>query len=113
MDSGDDLEMALQNGKSTLVTYFVESSTGSGHMTASVIYGSYALQQGWQLHTVQILGIKHMPTKISINGEAVSLSAKAIFHPAKLFLKIHGLDLPVGKEFELVWETTLSADILL
>jgi hypothetical protein len=43
----------------------------------------------------------------------VSLSAKAIFHPAKLFLEIHGLDLPVGKEFELVWETTSSADILL
>jgi alpha-D-xyloside xylohydrolase len=112
LDSGDDLEMVLQNGKSTLVTYFVEASTGSGHMTASVIYGSYALQQGWQLHTVQILGIKHMPTEISINGEPVSLSAKAVFHPAKLFLEIHGLDLPVGKEFELVWETS-SADILL
>jgi hypothetical protein len=47
---------------------------------------------------MKILGTKHKPTKISINGNLVPPKVKAIFPPTNGLLEIHGLDLPMGKD---------------
>jgi hypothetical protein len=47
---------------------------------------------------MKILGTKHMPTLISINGNLVPPKVKAIFPPTNALLEIHGLDLPMGKD---------------
>jgi hypothetical protein len=48
---------------------------------------------------MKILDTKHMPTKISINGNLVPSKVKAIFLPTNALLEIHGLELTMGKDF--------------
>jgi len=78
------------------VTFFVKGKNSMG-IGGNVLHGSYALQHGWQLDTIKILGTKYMPTKIRINGNLVPPKVKAIFPPTNALLEIHGLYLPMGK----------------
>lgn len=106
LDNGIDVEMEVQHGKSTIVRYYAEHSETKGILLGRVIYGEYALQEGWKVETVKILGIAAEPTNISINGEDVTSSVKITFHSTVPSIELSGLGLPVGKDFELKWESS-------
>lgn len=100
LDNGVDLEMDIREGSSTFVQYFAERDAGS--LVGRVIAGEYALAQGMVLQNVKLLGVSKAPKRVVVNGDTVV--EKATFDGELQSLEIWGLNVPVGKDFEMKWE---------
>ena len=105
LDSGDDVEMEIRKGKSTFVKFFAQQSEAKGSLVSKVVSGHYALRENWSIQTIVILGANRAPTSLTINGEPVLSSVSTMFDDAVPSITISCLNLPVGKDFELNWNT--------
>lgn len=106
LDNGDDVEMVIRKDRSTFVQFVGQQSAERGVVTSKVVSGNYAIQQGLIVQTVVILGANQAPSGIRING--VSADVSVVFDAAVPSLTISGLNLAIGREFEIQWSTPTS-----
>jgi alpha-D-xyloside xylohydrolase len=99
----------IRKGRSTFVRFVGQQSEQRGVLSSKVVSGDYAVKEKLVIQTVIILGANGAPTAMRINGERVdSSSVTSSFDSATPSLKISGLSLSVGSEFELQWTTQSS-----
>lgn len=107
VDDDDQVQMEVKDGTATFVKYQAFRSNGRYVLKAEVTEGAYALQQGLMLQTVSVLGVHSHPAGVLINGRLAA--AKVAFDDAGSNLTITNLNLPIGKNFEVTWDSTTRA----
>jgi hypothetical protein len=104
LDSGDDIVIGIEQGKSSFITFIAKVEGGCGILTSQVVEGDYAKEQGWIIETVMILGFDKLPNSVSINSVSVTSSIHITLTKDIPSLELSGLKLYVGESFELEWK---------
>eukprot|EP00249_Psilotum_nudum_P012649 c238_g1_i1 orf=186-2897(+) len=103
MDDGEEIDMEVATGKSTVIDFEASRSNEGIHISSTVTSPDFALNGGWTVQTVTVLGSSSSPSNILINGNPASSSLNVtVSYPV---VEISGLSLPIGNPFKISWET--------
>jgi len=109
VDDDDELQMEVKDGTATYVRYQAVRSRGRYMLTGEVTEGAYALAQGLTLQTVSVLGAQASPaSSVLVNGKVAGAATTVQFNHADSSLTINNLNLPIGKNFQVTWDSTSS-----
>ncbi|GLJ09405.1 hypothetical protein SUGI_0108790 [Cryptomeria japonica] len=124
LDGGEDLDMKLEDGKSTYVKLYGESDGKKVRVWTEVQMGQFALDEEWIVDKIIVLGhsssTHSSPSVFELNGEIYSSSTFGFTysslpssknddnHVGNSALELSGLALPIGKDFDLSWTITTS-----
>lgn len=100
LDNGDDITMKLEQNKSTLITFEAILTDKSGTLKSQVKHGEYALQGGWIIDHIVLLGVKELPT-IFFNKTVIDTKVETIGDSG---IHISHLGHPLGEPLDLVWD---------
>lgn len=104
LDEGEETDMVSTPGKSTLVLYSAVLSLSQGSLQARVgATASYALDQGYLLQTVTLLGVPYLPTKLTINDTHPASQVRVSYDSSLFRAVVSGLNLPVGSDLDISW----------
>ncbi|XP_022868169.1 alpha-xylosidase 1-like [Olea europaea var. sylvestris] len=127
LDEDELPEMELGNGYSTYVDFSATVSKGTVKVWSDVQENKFALEKGWIIEKVTVLGLKGIggALEIKIDGNPVDDISKVEFitaghkYPDKLeegsdkmksvMVDVKGLELPVGKKFSISWKMGIKA----
>lgn len=106
LDDDAQLRMEVSPGKGTLIK--LEATRKDGHyvLKSLVTEGSYAAKQRLMLQSIAVLGVASQPYSVRINGKLTS--AKVKMNATTNLMELSGLNIPIGKSFELAWKTMHS-----
>lgn len=121
LDEDELPEMKLGNGKSTYMDFYATTSNGTVKIWSEVQESKYALDKGWYIEKVTVLGLNGIGGAFEIlsDGTKVDVTSKVQFateehkyidkledggHKKSMMLDIKGLELPIGKNFALSWK---------
>ena len=110
LDNGEEVHMELKENKSSLVTFKAHVENGNGVLKSHVKHGEFALQEGWIIDHVVVLGggvdtAAASSFAVSLNGDVIKVDSnvsQVISHEGSK-LHISALGLPLGTPFELKW----------
>lgn len=122
LDDDELPEMKLGNGYSTYVDFYASVSKGKVKVWSGVQESKFALEKGWFVEKVSVLGLNGIggALEIEVDGIAavdtsnVEFTATEHKFPDRLedvndemkksmMLEVRGLKLPVGKKFAMSW----------
>ncbi|XP_024517858.1 alpha-xylosidase 1-like [Selaginella moellendorffii] len=99
LDSGEDLEMKLEQGSATLVEFAAKKVGNRLSVKSRVSYGEFALQQKWIISKVVVLGLGSFALEKQqqelVNGK--TLLPQSADHVEE----VNELNLPLGKPFHI------------
>ncbi|GLT91796.1 hypothetical protein SLE2022_096680 [Rubroshorea leprosula] len=124
LDNDELPEMKLGNGYSTYVDFYANIKQGSVKLWSEVQEGKFALDKGWIIDTVTVLGVGGSTdaSSLEIDGTPVATTGASSIkfnsveqnHLQELedgagaqktmMVEIHGLKFPVGKNFAMSWK---------
>ncbi|KAI3840383.1 hypothetical protein MKW92_035558 [Papaver armeniacum] len=121
LDDDELPEMKLGNGYSTYIDFYATVNEKTVKVWSDVQEGKYALQKGWTIEKVTVLGLDGIGESLAvdIDGMPVSdmssaeFSASDLYHLEKLegdtkkkgmMVEVKGLELPLGKKFSMSWK---------
>ena len=123
LDDDELPEMSLGNGYSTYVDFHATVENKTVKVWSEVMEGKYALQKGWIVENVKILGLNGIGESfhLEVGGNSVSdvsnvelIASEQRIYTDKLedggdtrksmMIEVQGLDLPVGKNFAMSWK---------
>lgn len=117
LDNDELPEMKLGGGSSTYVDFYATLSKGQVKLWSEVQEGQFALQNGWIVQKVSVLGLGGTgASDLEIDGAAenveMSVSPQNFLAPlsdggdakSSLLVEIGGLKLPLGKNFAMSWK---------
>ncbi|GER29881.1 alpha-glucosidase [Striga asiatica] len=130
LDEDELPEMRLGNGRSTYVEFHAKVSDGTVKVWSEVEESEYALEKGWIVERVIVLGLSGTGAgsgveievdekAVNNGGSKVEMSAKRHEHLVELgedegerrssvMVEIKGLELALGKKFSLSWKMGIS-----
>ncbi|XP_027366082.1 alpha-xylosidase 1-like isoform X2 [Abrus precatorius] len=119
LDDDELPEMQLGNGYSTYIDLHASIKEGMVKVWSQVQDGKFALDKGWVIDTINVLGLKgngSLPT-IKMDGEPsmgvsnvqISTSEQKYLHGQGdtekiLMVGLKGLNIPLGKNFAMTWK---------
>ncbi|XVF43046.1 hypothetical protein PTKIN_Ptkin02bG0009400 [Pterospermum kingtungense] len=128
LDDDELPEMKLGNGYSTYVDLYATVKNGSVKLWSEVQEGKFALEKGWTIQKVIVLGLDGSggPSALEINGSPVVAGASNVELSSTgqnhlqdlqngqekvnyLMVQVTGLNLPVGKNFEMSWKVGVQS----
>ncbi|GAV73971.1 Glyco_hydro_31 domain-containing protein, partial [Cephalotus follicularis] len=119
LDNDELPDMKLGNGFSTYVNFFSTISQGTVKVWSEVQEGKFALDKGWIIGKVTVLGLSGSggASALEIDGkpvEGIRLNASQQKHQdggekKSLMVQIDGLNVPVGKKFTMSWKMGIKA----
>ncbi|XP_047340734.1 alpha-xylosidase 1-like [Impatiens glandulifera] len=125
LDEDELPEMRLGNGYSTYVDFYAGVDDGGAvKIWSEVTESKYALENGWIIEKVTVLGLKGIGGSVSleIDGEEVLDTSKLTFNETEMkfphdveeggegnkvksmMVEVKGLELPLGKKFKMSWK---------
>ncbi|KAM3328383.1 alpha-xylosidase 1 [Capsicum galapagoense] len=121
LDEDELPEMKLGNGKSTYMDFYATATNGTVKIWSEVQESKYALDKGWYIEKVTVLGLNAIGGAFEIlsDGTKVEDTSKVAFaseehkyidkledggHKKSMMLDIKGLELPIGKNFAMSWK---------
>ncbi|XVF03407.1 hypothetical protein REPUB_Repub04eG0258700 [Reevesia pubescens] len=119
LDNDELPEMKLGNGYSTHVDLYSSLDQGSVKVWSEVQEGKFALDKGWTIEKVTVLGLGGSgdTSGLEINGSPVVAGASNIELSSveqnhledgqdkkSLMVEVTGLNLPIGKNFAMSWK---------
>ncbi|XP_059316976.1 alpha-xylosidase 1-like isoform X2 [Lycium ferocissimum] len=121
LDEDELPEMKLGNGQSTYIDFYATTRNGTVKIWSEVQESKYALDKGWYIEKVTVLGLNRIGGAFEIlsDGTKVEDTSKVQFateehkyidkledgsHKKSMMLDIQGLELPVGKNFAMSWK---------
>ncbi|KAF2311113.1 hypothetical protein GH714_019569 [Hevea brasiliensis] len=125
LDNDELPEMKLGNGYSTYVHLYATTNQGTVKVWSKVEEGKFALQKGWIIEKVTVLGLdgSGQPSALEVNGNPVVGASKVglssmeqKYHEdvqvgdikKSVAVEVSGLDIPVGKDFSMSWKMGTS-----
>ncbi|XP_009602359.1 alpha-xylosidase 1-like [Nicotiana tomentosiformis] len=127
LDDDELLEMKLGNGHSTYIDFYATASNRTVKLWSEVQEGKFALDKGWFIEKVIVLGTNGTDRafEINVDGQPIEDTSKVQFITAEqkyidnsedggdkgksMMMDIHGLELPLGKNFVMSWKMGSSA----
>ncbi|XP_060214863.1 alpha-xylosidase 1-like isoform X2 [Lycium barbarum] len=121
LDEDELPEMKLGNGQSTYIDFYATTRNGTVKIWSEVQESKYALDKGWYIEKVTVLGLNRIGGAFEILSDGTKLedTSKVQFateehkyidkledgsHKKSMMLDIQGLELPVGKNFAMSWK---------
>ncbi|XP_051144769.1 alpha-xylosidase 1-like [Andrographis paniculata] len=126
LDDDELPEMKIGNGKSTYLDLYATIGNGSVKVWSEVQESKFALDNGWIIEKVTVLGLKGNPSGLTIevdgketrNARRVEVSmtehdvyeeeSRSYGKSKNVMVEIKGLELLVGKKFALTWKMGLG-----
>ncbi|KAF5745269.1 putative alpha-glucosidase [Tripterygium wilfordii] len=127
LDDDELPEMKLGNGYSTHVDFYATVSQGSVKVWSEVQEGKFALDKGWKIEKVTVLGLggNGVVSSLEIDGHAVAGGSDIEFSSSEqqykeeqegngdsktsVMVEVNGLELMVGKNFVMTWKMGVQA----
>lgn len=109
IDDDDTILMEIKDGTGTFVTFKATRSHGQYVLKAHVKEGAYAVKQGLMLQTVSVLGVQAAPSSVKVNGKFEPINV--IFDEKSMSLTLTNLNLPIGKNFKVTWDSSGSSAV--
>lgn len=118
LDSGEDVDMKIAEGKSTYVDFSAESDGKKVRLVSQVESGSYGLSQGWVVEKLMILGLSksHLSSQIAFQLDGKPFTSSSFTYSVQplsssaeqsqgggAIMELNGLALPVGRNIDLSW----------
>lgn len=103
LDDDSQMNMAITERLSSYVKLEAIRTDGHYVLRSIVTRPEYALEQGLVINTVSVLGVQSQPFSVRVNGRLAAVEVKVDANAS--LMELSGLHLPVGEEFELVWNT--------
>lgn len=121
LDDDELPEMKLGNGYSTYIDFYATVSGGKVKIWSDVQESKFALEKGWILEKVTVLGLNGITSayEVEVDGivadtSKVEMSATEHVYLEELeeggnrmksvMVEVNGLDLPIGKNFAMSWK---------
>lgn len=126
LDEDELPEMKLGNGQSTYIDFYAKTSNGTVKIWSEVQESKYAMDKGWSIEKVTVLGLDRIggAFEILVDGTQVTDTSNVQFTTEEhkyidkleeggdkrksMMLDIQGLELPVGKNFVMSWKMGIS-----
>jgi alpha-D-xyloside xylohydrolase len=104
LDNGEEIDMELKANKSSLVSFEAHTENGSGMLKSHVKHGEFALQEGWIVEHLVILGVgaDNATSSVVVHLNKHLYSTSNVSREGST-LHFSGLALPLGTAFELTW----------
>lgn len=104
IDDDTQPNMAItEAGRASYVKLEAIRTDGHYVLRSIVTQPEYAFDQGLVITTVSVLGVQSQPFSVRVNGRLAAVQVKVNVNAS--LMELSGLHLPVGAEFELVWNT--------
>ncbi|OVA03647.1 Glycoside hydrolase [Macleaya cordata] len=121
LDDDELPEMKLGNGYSTYIEFYATVSKKTVKVWSEVQEGKFALQKGWTIEKVTVLGLDGIGESLAvdINGTPMSDISSIEFSASEqrylekleggnkkksMMVEVKGLELPLGKNFAMSWK---------
>ncbi|KAJ6772011.1 ALPHA-GLUCOSIDASE [Salix koriyanagi] len=122
LDDDELQEMKLASGSATYVDFYATVSQGTVKLWSEVQESKFALDKGWKIGKVTVLGLggSGAPSSLEVEGEPVtgasniklsSLEQKYMTNSEvgdekkrSMMVEVGGLEIPVGKNFTMSWK---------
>lgn len=125
LDDDELPEMKLGNGYSTYVDFYASVKQGSVKIWSQVQEGKFALDKGWIIEKISVLGLEGgaAPSSLEIDGipllgvsdvEIYKSELKYVpegqedYQQEAAMVDVNGLKIPVGKNFAMTWKMGVS-----
>lgn len=126
LDDDELPEMKLGNGYSSYVDFYSSVSDGKVKVWSDVKESKFALENGWTIERVTVLGLEGVGGKFAVEIDGVpvedtskvEISAAELKFPQELedggyrgksmMVDVNGLELPVGKKFTMSWKVGIK-----
>ncbi|KAL2542605.1 Alpha-xylosidase 1 [Abeliophyllum distichum] len=129
VDDDELPEMTLGNGYSTYVDFYATVSKGMVKVWSDVRESKFALDKGWTIEKVTLLGLDEIQGGFEVkveDGNPIANTSKLEFSTAEhkytqklkdsdqdmiksVMTEVKGLELPVGKKFSISWKIGIKA----
>eukprot|EP01018_Ginkgo_biloba_P027126 Gb_06380 [translate_table: standard] len=120
LDGGENVEMKIEEGKSSYVEFFANVDGNKVRVRSEVQKGEYAMGEGWVVENLMVLGLSSssssMEFALELDGKPYSSSSTYSYsysHISSLgfdestgknvMLEVTGLALPIGRNFDMSW----------
>ncbi|CAN4121866.1 unnamed protein product [Withania somnifera] len=121
LDEDELPEMKLGNGTSTYMDFYATTSNGTVKIWSEVQESKYALDKGWYIEKVTVLGLNGIGGAFEILSDGIKVEDTSDVqftseehkyidkledggHKKSMMLDIKGLELPIGKNFAMSWK---------
>jgi len=103
IDDDDQPTMGITPGRASFIKWEAVR-TGAHYVIRSVVTEpDYVRGRALVIGTISVMGVPSQPFAIKLNGHLAAVDVK--LHANSSVLELSGLNLPLGEEFELVWNT--------
>lgn len=103
LDDDTQPNMVVAAGQGSYVKLEAVRTDGHYVLRSIVTQPEYALLQGLVINTVSVLGVQSQPFSVRVNGRLAAVQVTVDANASRM--ELQGLSLPVGEDFELVWNT--------
>lgn len=125
LDEDELPEMKLGNGYSTYIDFYATASNGTVKTWSNVQEGKYALDKGWFIEKITVLGLNGIGGAFTIEVDGVSVSDVSNVEISQtqvnnlvkveeeedgdekktsMMVEVSGMKLPLGKNFAVSWK---------
>ncbi|KAH0692121.1 hypothetical protein KY285_019218 [Solanum tuberosum] len=122
LDDDELPEMKLGNGHSTYINFHATASNGTVKLWSEVQESKFALDKGWFIEKVIVLGTNGTDGafEINVDGQPIKDASRVKYSTTEhkyidnlddevdkrksMMMDIHGLELPLGKNFIMSWK---------
>lgn len=126
LDDDELPEIKLGNGYSSYVDFYSSVGDGKVKVWSDVKESKFALENGWTIERVAVLGLEGVGGKFAVEIDGVpvedtskvEISATELKFPQELedggyrgksmMVDVNGLELPVGKKFTMSWKVGIK-----
>ena len=98
LDDGEEIDMVLKAHQSSLISFDAAVDGKSGTLTSHVEHAEYALQEGWIVDKVVLLGVSSAPSSVHVNGRPLA----KVLHTEQT-VEFSDLGIPIGVELQIEW----------
>jgi alpha-D-xyloside xylohydrolase len=126
LDDDELQEMKLGSGSATYVDFYATVSEGTVKLWSEVQESKFALDKGWKIVKVTVLGLggSGAPSSLEVDGKPVTGASNIELSSLKqkyitnlevgdekkkiMMVEVDGLEIPVGKNFAVSWKMGVS-----
>jgi alpha-D-xyloside xylohydrolase len=103
IDDDNQPTMEITSGRASYIK--LEGIRTDGHyaLRSSVTRPEYVTDQKLMLNSISVLGVQSQPFSVRVNGHLAAVQVKVDVNAS--LMELSNLNLPMGEEFELVWNT--------
>lgn len=109
IDDDDQTTMEITPGRASYIKWEAVRTDAHYLVRSIVTEPGYVTDQKLVVNSISVLGVQSQPFSIKLNGRLVAVDVKLDAHSS--VLELSGLNLPLGEEFELVWNTLPNGNI--